>query len=170
MSNIRICTVHCLTIINKTKPPIAYVSLAMWLHHSKKYPTIPTMIFTVGISEKNISPEPTRTFPNQPNTCLPMSKHHQLKRLKMNFYRPGAGVCSVTTHLWAQYATCGSDTCTWNSSLNLPETRWFLFFLWGAGFERLGKWLGNVSKHLLLKYFKKWIVCKVTTDQIPQQV
>lgn len=46
-----------------------------------------------------ISPEPTRTFPNQANTCLPMSKHHQLKRLNMNFYRPGAGVCSVTTHL-----------------------------------------------------------------------
>ena len=46
----------------------------------------------------------------------------------MNFYRPGAGVCSVTTHLWAQYATCGSDSCTWNSK-KIPKTRLFLFFV-----------------------------------------
>ena len=100
---------------------------------------------------KKYRQEPTRTFPNQPNTCLPMSKHHQLKRLNMNFYRPGAGVCSVTTHLWAQYATCGSDSCTWNSKKICRKLGCCFFFV--AGFGWLGKPLknigvGNVSKHL----------------------
>ena len=109
MSNIRICTVQCLTIINKTKPPIAYVSLAMWLHHWEKYPTIPTMIFTVGISEKNIArtnqnlPQPSQHLSSNVQTPPTQTTQHEfLPARRWCLFGNNSSLSSIC-YLWIRY-------------------------------------------------------------------
>ena len=139
MSNIHKCITSHNHQQNQTTNFFGYVIAPL-----RKVSNNSAVIFTVGIPEKYGQNLP------QANTCLPMTKHHQLKRLKMNFYLRrwclfgNNSSLSSICYLWIRYACLNQS---------ISRSSFFVAGFWAVRktFDKKNIVVGNVSKHLLLR-------------------